>query len=67
MTLKELWKVAPQAFFFVVTRDDEFRKTSSREYVGAGDDGNREVLRILPTSYPMYKNVLEVELEKEAV
>ena len=65
MTLKELWEVAPQAFFFVVTRDDEFRKTASREYVGTGDDGNREVLRILPTSYPMYKNVLEVELAKE--
>ena len=67
MTLKELWDVAPQAFFFVVTRDEEFRKTSSHEYVGTGTDGNREIFRVLPTSYPMYKNVLEVELSKEVV
>lgn len=62
MTLKELYQVAPQAFTFIVTRDDEFNKTSSREYTGGAEDGDKEVVRVYPTSYPMLKNVLEVEL-----
>ena len=65
MKLKDLWFVSPQAFVFIVTRDENFNKTSSREYHGSGPDGDREILRVLPTSYPMYKNVLEVELAPE--
>lgn len=62
MKLKDLWFVSPQAFVFIVTRDADFNKTSSYEYHGSGPDGDREIKRVLPTSYPMYKNVLEVEL-----
>lgn len=63
MTLKELYKVSPQAFIFVVERDDDFSKISSHEYHGHGPDGEREVFRVLPTKYPMYAHVLEVELD----
>ena len=62
MTLKELWDVSPQAFVFVVERDEDFNKTSSREYHGSGPIGYMEVARVLPTKYPMYAHVLEVEL-----
>lgn len=65
MTLKELWFLSPQAFTFIVERDEDFNKISSREYVGGREDGDRRVVRLLPTSYPMYKHVLEVELEKK--
>lgn len=64
MTLKELWFMAPQSFVFIVERDEDFNKISSREYCGGGKDGDRRVTRLLPTAYPMYKHVLEVELEK---
>lgn len=66
MKLKDLWFVSPQAFVFIVTRDANFNKTSSREYHGSGPDGDREIVRVLPTRYPMYKNVLEVELAHAA-
>lgn len=62
MKLKELWKVSPQAFTFVVERDEDFNKVASHEYRGSGTDGEREVFRVLPTKYPMYAHVLEVEL-----
>ena len=68
MTLKELWLLAPQAFVFIVERDEDFNKISSLEYTGpygiTKEYGGRRVTRLLPTSYPMYKHVLEVELEK---
>lgn len=62
MKLKDLWWHAPQATVFVVERDDDFNVTSRKEYHGDKETGEREVDRILPLSYPMYKHVMEVEL-----
>lgn len=60
--LHDLYDIAPQAHVFIVTRDDELRITSRREYNGTKADGEKFVWRVTPASYPMYKNVLEVEI-----
>lgn len=60
--LHDLYDIAPQAHIFIVTRDDELRITSRREYNGGKEDGDKIVWRVTPASYPMYKNVLEVEI-----
>lgn len=60
MTLKELYKVSPQAFIFVAEYGED--KTAYREYCGSGPDGEREVFRVLPRRFPMYTNTLVVEL-----
>lgn len=62
--LRDLYEIAPQAHIFIVTRADvyDLRVTSRREYTGGKADGDKFVWRVTPASYPMYKNVLEVEI-----
>jgi hypothetical protein len=60
--LRDLYKLAPQAFVFIVTRDDELHVLTRREYTGGKEDGDKFVWRVTPASYPMYKNALEVEI-----
>ena len=63
MKLKELWRLSPQASTFIVYRDDGIHETRREEYHGDKTNGERTVERITPTSYPMMKHVLEVELK----
>ena len=63
MTLKELYDVSPWATIFVVQRDQENKIKMQWEYKGAKLYGNRNVTRIHATSYPMYKSVLEAEID----
>lgn len=63
MTLKELYDVSPWAAIFVVQRDQENKIKMQWEYKGAKLYGNRNVTRIHATSYPMYKSVLEAEID----
>ena len=66
MKLYDLWFLSPQAFVFIVKRDKELKLTQPPvEYCGGKILGKREVARITPASYPMHKNVLEVELKEE--
>ena len=60
MTLHELWAVSPKCFVF-------FRKKNGvlKEYAGGKKNADAVVKEILSTSYPMFKNVLEVTLERE--
>lgn len=61
--LRDLYAIAPQAHFVIVTRDEvTLRVTTRREYTGGKADGDLIVWRVTPASYPMYKNVLEVEI-----
>lgn len=61
--LRDLYEISPQAHIFIVTRDEVSRRiTTSREYTGGEEDGDKIVWRVTPASYPMYKNVLEVEI-----
>lgn len=62
--LRDLYEIAPQAHIFIVTRADvyDLRVTSRREYTGGKADGDKFVWRVTPASYPMHKNVLEVEI-----
>lgn len=57
MTLKELYQVAPTAFIFV-------RGAKGVEEYKGGAGGDRIVKKVTPTEYPMFKQVLEVELEQ---
>lgn len=63
LKLHDLWKVSPQAFVFIVERDERLMVTSKREYNGTGKDGERAVTRVTPTIYPMHGPTLEVEIE----
>ena len=65
MTVHDLYMVSPQAFIFIVTRGGDFKVTSRKEYLGGDRDGGLVVGRVLPTSYPMYRHVLEVEIKTE--
>lgn len=56
MTVKELWKVSPQNFIFL--KDENGRVA---EYTGTENGAALEVVDILATNYPMYKNVIEVK------
>jgi hypothetical protein len=60
MTLHDLWVVlSPQSFIF-------FRQKNGvlKEYAGGKKYSDAVVGEIHPTSYPMFKNVLEVTLAK---
>lgn len=59
MTLRELWLVSPQCFIFI-------RRGEScvEEYKGGREESDAQIERVLATSYPMFKNVLEVTLAK---
>lgn len=63
MTLKELYDVSPCSFVFVVQREEDFRVKGMFKYKGDKTIANRKVKRITAASYPMYKSVLEVEIE----
>lgn len=63
MTLKELYDVSPWAFVFVVQRNQENEIKMRWEYKGGSLYANRTVTRINATSYPMYKSVLEAEID----
>ena len=57
MTIKELAKVSPQCFIFIRTEE------GVKEYKwGDSETGALEITNVLATSYPMFKNVLEVEV-----
>ena len=64
MTLHEIWALSPQAFTFIVERDNHLAVTSKQEYRGTGPKGNCEVTRITPPIYPMHGPVLEVEIKE---
>lgn len=57
MTLKELYNVAPCAFIFIRRENG-----TVEEYKGGSAEANRAVEKVTPTSYPMFKQVLEVNL-----
>ena len=57
MTLHELWFVAPQCFVFVRQKNGQLK-----EYAGGKKNADAVVEKIIGTSYPMFKNVLEVTL-----
>lgn len=60
MTIKELAKVSPQCFIFIRNNDgsvEEYHWPDSRA-------GGLEIKNVLATSYPMYKNVLEVKVNR---
>ena len=60
MTVKELAKVSPQCFIFI--RNDD---GSVEEYHWPDNKiGVFKVKDILATSYPMYKNVLEIKVSR---
>lgn len=63
MTIRELYDVTPQAYIFLVERDEEFRVMQRRTYLGGKTDGNLKVFRIVPAHYASYGCVLEVETE----
>ena len=60
--LRGLYEIAPQAHIFIVTRDEELHVLTRHEYTGDKADGEKFVWRVTPASYPMFKNVLEVEI-----
>lgn len=57
MTLHELWRVSPQCFVFVRQKNGQLK-----EYAGGKKNADSVVKSILATSYPMFKNTIEVEL-----
>lgn len=63
MTIRELYDVTPQAYIFIVRRDEQFNVVARRTYLGGIGDTGRKVARIVPAHYPSYGIVLEVELE----
>ena len=68
MTVKDLWKVSPQCFIFIIggenaseyTGDKEFKGITRKEYHGEKYGADLVVDRIIATSYPMYEHVIEV-------
>ena len=58
MTVRDVWKVAPQSFVFIRGRDGRVK-----EYCGSGDLGDREVDRMKAVKYPMYDSVIEIVLK----
>lgn len=58
MTVHELWEICPCGFIFIRCADG-----SVKAYKGGGAFGNRVVVSVFPTSYPMFKNVLEVSVK----
>ena len=60
MTLHELWRVSPQCFVFVRQKNGVLE-----EYGGKKKYADAVVESVLATSYPMFKNVLEVTLAKD--
>lgn len=61
MTVYELWKVSPQAFMYLVERNESLEVTRREEYRGSGKSGELTVSRVTPALYSMVKHVLEVE------
>ena len=59
MTLHELWSVSPQCFMFIRQKNGVLK-----EYTGGKKNADAVVEKIIGTSYPMFKNVLEVTLAK---
>lgn len=59
MTLHELWFVAPQCFMFIRQKNGVLK-----EYTGGKKNADARVEKIIGTSYPMFRNVLEVTLAK---
>ena len=61
MTLKQIWEVSPQSFIYV----REGGKVV--EYNGDSEMGRRTIANMKATSYPMFKSVIEVELDEDVV
>lgn len=60
MTLHELWRLSPQCFVFIRQKNGVLK-----EYAGGKKNADARVEKIIGTSYPMFKNVLEVTLAKD--
>ena len=60
MTLHELWHLSPQCFVFIRQKNGVLK-----EYAGGKKNADAVVEKIIGTSYPMFKNVLEVTLAKD--
>lgn len=60
MTLHELWRLSPQCFVFIRQKNGVLK-----EYTGGKKNADARVEKIIGTSYPMFKNVLEVTLAKD--
>lgn len=59
MTVKELWKVSPKSFVFIKNE----RTGKVKEYKGEKYGETLEIEIVTVTSYPMYKNVLEITVK----
>ena len=59
MKLYELWQVAPANSIFI----KKGNCIEKKEYMGDAERGDKEVKGIEATSFPMYQNVILVELE----
>lgn len=57
MTLIDLWNCTSDTFIFIRTNDSLY------EYCGSQEMAHKKILNMKGTSYPMYKNVIEVTLE----
>ena len=62
MTVKDVWQVSPQAYVFLRKIDGETHDNPV-PYVGGMKYSGYYVHRIVPTSYPMYKFVLELDVD----
>lgn len=62
MTVKELYNASPWSHIFIVRRD-ETSKEHLGYYGGGKQYADKKVMRVYATSYPMYKSVLEVEID----
>ena len=62
MTVKDVWQVSPQAYVFLRTIDGE-KHDKPIAYVGAGRFSDFFVHRIVPTTYPMFRHVLELDID----
>ena len=68
MTVKDLWKVSPQNFIFIIEGenaskyrgDKGFTGITRKEYNGEKYGAELKVDRVIATSYPMYEHVIEV-------
>lgn len=59
MSIYELWMVSPQSHIFIKGDDGKVM-----EYNGGLDNSDMEVDRIVATSYPMYRSVIEVTVKE---
>ena len=58
MVLFDLWKCAAQSHIFI-----RHKSGTVEEYIGTKSEAGARIKSVKATSYPMFKSVIEVELE----